>query len=586
MNNSSSTWQQWLTVPHPKKAQVIFWFSLSLTFSAIYGWMVWQKAFKAEYVIQDDARQHIFWMQRFTDPELFPGDLIADYFQSVAPLGYTTFYKTMAGLGIEPLLLSKILPPVLGMLTTIYCFGVTMEILPVPFAGFMASTILNQSIWMKFDVVSATPRAFIYPLFVVFIYYLLRRQLIGTCVAIALLGLFYPQLILICCPVLVLRLLNWKICFQPSQWSKLRKNLYREFIKPLPFPEYRLSIIALTVGFFILLIYALKNQTYGEVITARQAMNLPDFWPQGRHAFFNDRPIQFWFMGELSGLLPPLLPPLIWLGLLLPWFVNNPGRFPLGDRITRNVYLLLEILMASVGLFLAAHAVLFRLYLPSRYMEHSCRIVFAIATGLIITLILDAALQSLKHGMKPDKGFAIASGFLIALTIFYPLYEKGFPRTNYRPGRVAPLYEFFQKQPKDILIASLASEANNIPSFAKRSILVGREYAIPLHVGYYNEFSQRSGDLIHAQYTPNLQDMQQFIQKYGIDFWLLEASAFNPDYFTKNSWLNQYQPAATEAIAQLDLETTPAIASFMEPCAAFKTGDFVVLNTECMIIDN
>lgn len=63
-----------------------FWFSLSLTFSAIYSILGLREAFSSEYVVQDDARQHVFWMLRFLDPELFPQDLIANYFQSVAPL--------------------------------------------------------------------------------------------------------------------------------------------------------------------------------------------------------------------------------------------------------------------------------------------------------------------------------------------------------------------------------------------------------------------------------------------------------------------------------------------------------------------
>jgi len=53
-------------------------------------------------MVQDDARQHVFWMQRFLDPALFPRDLIADYFQSVAPAGYTAIYQMMAGVGINP----------------------------------------------------------------------------------------------------------------------------------------------------------------------------------------------------------------------------------------------------------------------------------------------------------------------------------------------------------------------------------------------------------------------------------------------------------------------------------------------------
>ena len=52
--------------------------------------------------MQDDARQHVFWMQRFIDSELFPHDLIADYFQSVAPTGYTTLYRIAAALGSIP----------------------------------------------------------------------------------------------------------------------------------------------------------------------------------------------------------------------------------------------------------------------------------------------------------------------------------------------------------------------------------------------------------------------------------------------------------------------------------------------------
>ena len=59
--------RKFLTTAVDKKAspQLIFWFSLSLTFAAIFGWLGVWTAFSSEYVIQDDARQHVFWMQRF-----------------------------------------------------------------------------------------------------------------------------------------------------------------------------------------------------------------------------------------------------------------------------------------------------------------------------------------------------------------------------------------------------------------------------------------------------------------------------------------------------------------------------------------
>lgn len=143
------------------------------------------------------------------------------------------------------------------------------------------------------------------------------------------------------------------------------------------------------------------------------------------------------------------------------------------------------------------------------------------------------------------------------------------------------LYEFFQQQPKDILIASLAQEVDKLPTFSQRSILVGKQYAIPYHLGYYFQFRQRVIDLIYAQYSQDLKLVQTFIQKYGVDFWLLERAAFRPKNVAKDDWIMQYQPAGTEALAQLE-QGMPALARVMERCSVFQTKDFVVLQSECI----
>jgi len=89
-------------------------------------------------------------------------------------------------------------------------------------------------------------------------------------------------------------------------------------------------------------------------------------------------------------------------------------------------------------------------------------------------------------------------------------------------GEVPALYEFFQSS-LDILIASLAEEANNHRHFP--TVDFGRqEYAIP-QVGYYRQFRQRI-DLIRAQYSPDLAQVQNLLRTYGVDFWLLERSLY------------------------------------------------------------
>ena len=161
---------KYITTLPPKKP----WFCLSLTLAIICRILGIIPGFSNRYIVQDDARSHVFWMARFLNPKLFPNDIIADYFQSVAPKGYTYFYQLFSLIGIPPLLLNKFLPITLGLIATAYCFGVAIQILPVPLAGFLSTLFLNQNLWLKDDLISATPRAFFYPLFLGFLYYFLN----------------------------------------------------------------------------------------------------------------------------------------------------------------------------------------------------------------------------------------------------------------------------------------------------------------------------------------------------------------------------------------------------------------------------
>ena len=543
------------TTVKTSKSQIIFWFSLSLTFTLIYGVLALKQAFGSEYVVQDDARQHVFWMQRFLQPDLFPGDLIANYFQSVAPAGYTTFYKLFASLGINPLLLSKILPVFLGLITTAYCFGVCIKLFPIPAAGFVATLLLNQSLWLKDDLVSATPRAFIYPIFLAFLYYLVRRSLVLVCVAIALLGLFYPQGIFNAAIVLILQLVRW------DNGLKLSRDRR----------DYLFCAAGLAVTVLVLLPFALGTSEFAPTITAAEARRLPEFLPGGRSAFFSNDPWRYWLSGGRSGFLPSIQPSTLAVGFLLPVLLRYPSLFPLTQQINRKIAILPQMIVASVVMFLAAHALLFKLHLPGRYSGYSLRIVLALAAGITLIALWDALWQAYRQKFL----ILTAVSLLGVALLLYPSFDKNFPNTKYKIGSFPTLYQFFQAQPKDSLIASLAEEANNLPTFAQRSILVGREYAIPYQLGYYRQFRQITQELINAQYSLKLAAAQNLIQKYGIDFWLLDKAAFTPEYVANNSWLRQYQPATAEAIALLQQGKIR--------CQVFDRDGFVILKAECIL---
>ena len=554
------------------RSRTIFWLILSLTFAAVYAILGLKQAFAGEYIVQDDARQHVFWMMLFVDRELFPNDFIANYFRSVAPAGYSLLYKLAATIGIHPLFFHKILPLFLELISTYYCFGICLEMLPVPLTGFIASLLLNQHIWMTDDLASATPRAFIYPIFLGFLYYLLRGSLLPCLGAIALTGLFYPPYALVAAGVLILRLLNWEN-------GRLRLSGDRT--------HYLFCSAGLGVVFLVMLPYALDRSEFGPTYTAAEAKQMGEFAADGRNAFFRPNPVDYWLTGRGSGMFPKSLftPVTNCAGLLLPVFLLFRSTFPLSQQIHSKIWLLMQLFLASSAMFFAAHATVFKLYQPGRYTAYSLRIIIVLLGAIALTLILDnVARWALKTDNKFDAKSLVAlitAAAIAVAVVLYPGLVKKFPTVGYVEGKLPALYKFFQQQPKDILIASIAPEADNLPTFSQRSVLVAKEYAVPYQKGYYSRFRQRVSDLIRAQYTPDRAVLQNFINSYGVDFWMLDRSALTVQYVEDYGWIDDFD-STPEAIASLKQGKIPVLAIAMTSCAVFQNDTLVVLQVSCL----
>ena len=558
------------------------WFFLSLLIAVYMAWEPLQNALSHDYVVQDDARQHVFWMQRFIDSELFPHDLLADYFQSVAPPGYTWLYQGFAGLGMEPILLHKLLPLPLMLLSTAYAFGICWQLLRVPFAGFLTALLLNISLWMRDDVVSATPVAFAYPLLLAFVYYWMKRSLIPALAAIALLGSFYPQCALIAGGLAVARIghysaVKWRISILFQDCAQIGAVL---------------GVLTL-----VLLPYLLSESAFGPVVTASEARTLEIFSPQGWSHFFDPNPWMFWFCGKRSGMLPNewckilinqdflLLPPQIWLSLSLPLLMVFPQRLPLVRAVTPKISIILQWLLISLILFGLSHALIFDLHLPNRYTEHSLRIITAIMGGIALTIVLDGLIRCLA--IPRLSIISAGCGLLIMVALFlYPMTLRNnnyFFKKGYVIGEFPRIYRFLQEQPKDILIASLVEEANSLPAFSQRSLFVGGGgYLLPYHWGYYHELTRRTVALIQAQYSRDWKTVTDFVDQYGIDFWLIDELAFTPDYLAKDDWLRQYPEELATVQQAIANDSVPVLLTVFDNCTVVKDKTLRLLDTSCV----
>lgn len=517
------------------------WLLLSLAVAAVSAVPVLSQTLSGEYVVSDDGRQHLFWMRRFLEPGLFPEDAIADYFESLAPAGYTAFYHFFAELGFDPLDVARVLPLPLAVVTAFFAFWLTLEFLPVPFAGFLASTLYLQNLWMRDDLASATARAFLSPLLLAFLYAVAGRRWGLMLLTMAGLGGFYPTYVLVASGVLLL-----------LPWGDSRRR------------TWGFSLTGLLVAAVVLLPYAMSS---GETLTLAAARQLPELQPGGRTAYFAADWGRFWLSGSRTGLQPALDPPLLAVGVLLPavwrW---NPGK-------SRKLGLLLRLIGVSLGLFLAAHALAFRLHLPSRYTQHSLRVVMAVAAAVTLVLLLEKWRWLRRWGVL---------GILLGL-LLYPLTLGNYPRTNLIVGGHPPIYEFFAEQPLETRIASLASAANHLPTFARRSLYVGYEYVLPFHRAYYELMRGRSQALITAHYTPDLAELRQFLETEKIDFLVVEDGAFSPDYLTVSRWERSHPQLAAVVRQSLERGEVPALARLVEPCTVLRHQSLAVVAKSCIV---
>ena len=393
-----------------------FWFFLSIITSVFFSLASLKLAFQTAFTIQDDARQHIFWMQQFNDSSLFNNDLIVDYFKSVAPAGFTILYRLVNSLGIDVFLFNKFSPLLICLVTSIYCFRVCVTIFPIPWAGFLSTLLLNQNLWMLDDLSSGTPRAFIYPLFLAFIYYLLRHDLWLCLLMIILQGLFYPQTVLLSAMVLLIKLVCQAKINSLTIIEQKQTKLY-----------YWGLITAVVILFF----YSWKTFSFDPIITREQAQLMTEFTSQGRSAFFLNNPIDFWLLGRRSGWLP-----IEWqytlicaAGLIIVWLKQYPQKFPLVTKINHKAVILLQIIIASTILFFLAHLLLFRLHLPGRYIHHSLRIVLALLDAIAIAVIYDQAIKWLKFNYPIFRQFSQNLGgiILIALLLLPTYAVQSYP---------------------------------------------------------------------------------------------------------------------------------------------------------------
>jgi hypothetical protein len=526
--------------------------------------------------LQDDARQHIFWMARFRDPSLFPDDLMADIFQALAPPGYAALYWLLSSF-VDPIQATWFVPPVLGALTALATFALVRRLHPAPSAAFLAAALQSWYLWQYDDLVSATPRAFLPPILAALLWALAggRRWLAVGFVGLG--GLLYPTTAVLGVGLLATRLLTL------DGW---RPGLNRDR------KEWLAVAAAVVLAAATLLPGEATARRFGPSFSAAEARQMPDFGPQGRTSFFLDTPYEYWLESARSGFdlrvtdrilrSVPILAEYVALGGLLLVLLPLRRWLPAVRQLRPATVVLPQLLAASLGLFLLAHLTLFQLYLPSRFVKWSVPLVLAVGGGLALGVLVETIGGRSQSSRLRAAGVGTLTLALALGLALYPARYHGL----FSPDPHPSISAFLRTQPTNILVAGASSETDAVPAFANRSVLVSREHLVFLRRDYYLELRQRTARLVQAYYTDSLPELADFATTYGVDLILVNRRAYSRSN-VQEIWaghpFGRWEPFTSMVRGQLRSGKAYVLPDLARRCALVDDGQVAAVPTSCIL---
>jgi hypothetical protein len=441
----------------------------------------------------NDATQHIFWLYRYADPALFPGDLSARFFSllSSAPWGYRALYALIAPWA-DVLWMAKLLAGGLMLLSAWLAWRLAAAIAPrehVELAGLVGAAAALWLIAQTADVMTplALQRSFAFPIVLLLLWALVARQYFWVGAAWLLAALFYPV-------ILVVLGIGGAGCLA---WEGVRERRL-----PLLWTWNLLAGLA-AVG--IVILCARIPQDLGPQISGQDALAMPEFGMHGRLRLFVGTPVGDWVRSQLVG-LGWSLGPLAVIALATMIVVMHRRV-----RLPRAAWMLL---ISGVAVWAVARLTLFTLYLPNRHARWAIA-GFAVAAlvccGVVLFEWVTARVTARSAGI-----LARLAG-LAALAVVVSAFAGPASRLWHRPvdADLERAYLYLASLPRDTLIAAHPDLADFVPLRARRSVLASTETALPFMQGYYARVRPRLIASLRAAYATNWTDLDRTLTPYG-----------------------------------------------------------------------
>ncbi|MBK8901476.1 MAG: hypothetical protein IPM53_09860 [Anaerolineaceae bacterium] len=591
-------------------------------------WLLLTDAFK----VNDDLR-NLYWLHRMIDPTLFANDtLVGHQLMELEFLGQSfVISKFSPGYGIlfflsgltnSVILFSKLLIFPLMLISVFYLFrlGQTFTTEKNALVLCIGFIFLNLIFSSNISVTAGLQRSFALPLLIALLYYLTRQHYWRAALVVFLSSTIYP-------PIFILGAATFGLSLVHVSWGSQGKRFSIQWKPLLPLG----TAVFLSA---LLLLPALLAQGSDQVASSiDQTSSFFDLGPltEGRYPLFTVFPytgpgglfvfgsdalnaviLVFLALGmkfllkSQSRPLPPIVLVLLsaslicfvlaWLGIFLT--KSFPLYFP--SRYTQTTIVLASLfylvlngkaamhhaakiiseysrkpvtLVASVTLLMAPVIVYGWFRFPDRQLFFNFSIAFALLWLVLVTLLL---VRNLRKEPSPSSQVAAAnatsistrSWVVLGFCIFVGLaiYGRILDENADPPEADHVLFAYLQTLPKDSRLAGNPCSLDNIPLFAQRMILFSCE------TPHTNQLLMQ--EALESYYAADRQTVNQFCQKYEVDYLLIHQDTFADRYIQEGAFL--FEPFDTQMQQILATRRDFALENIAQEDILFQDGSLIL----------
>lgn len=452
-----------------------------------------------------DAAQHIWWMYRFADPTLFAGDPIAAYYamSAYSPPGYQWLFRLLTPLA-DAQHVSEVLAIALALASV--AFAAALGHACGRKTGVAAALCLFLFLHAGRYSAGGFPRSFGLVLMLAGALALCNRRWTALGLTMLLSALLYPPVVLNLAPATAMVL--------AVGWQRHRR-LPRGFV-----PFALLSVV--TIGLLASVYLRPIPGDLGRWFTYDELRGMPEWQADGRSAFF--LPFEdFYFSAASSGTgLTPTHTAIVLL-LLLATLALCRTAIPLEAW---------ALLGGALAMWLLAHATLFKLYLPGRYLAYALPVfgfIWSARVAREMKLWLLARRAETIHRLRRTVvgGAALASIFLLAVDVRQALAEYRRQPGHRRwanPAGYESVLAYLRTLPPTTLVAAHPTDANAIPLRTGRPVLVNTETSIAFHTGFYGQMRHRLDSAFGMLYATDFWAVDAIAVREGVDVFVLDTS--------------------------------------------------------------